>query len=209
MSSNTPVGDFVAGLASSAPTPGGGAASALVGALAAALAAMMGQLTIGRARFRDVEAPIQDMLGQLTALRAELLRLMDEDAAAYGEVARAYALPRASDDDRASRDSAIQAALRQAMEPPRRVARCSVDTMRVAARLAAIGNPNVISDVGCAAVLGEATVRCANLNVLANVVLIHDRAAGAEARAEAAALEGQVAQLLAQVMTVVRARLGA
>jgi formiminotetrahydrofolate cyclodeaminase len=205
--SETSVHDFVAALASSAPTPGGGAASALAGALGAALAEMVGQLTVGRAKYRDVEPQVRTMLDQLGAYRAELLRLVDEDAAAYRQVAAAYALPRASDDERAARDAAIQTALVMAMQPPRRIAIVAVDVLRLAGEIAAIGNPSVASDAGCAAVLAEAAVRCAGLNVLANVVLLRDRDAGNAARAELAALEAEAGALRDRGLATVRERM--
>jgi formiminotetrahydrofolate cyclodeaminase len=202
------VSAFVGALASAAPAPGGGAASALAGALAAALAEMVGQLTVGRPRYQAAEPQARDLLAQLSAARAALLRLMDEDAAAYQQVAAAYALPRATDEDREARARAIQAALLDAMEPPRAIATAALECLRAATALAVIGNPSVISDAGCAAILADAALRSAHLNVLANVVLLRDNPAGAAARAECGVREAAAAPLLAQVMMAVRQRLG-
>ncbi|HEV2235929.1 MAG TPA: cyclodeaminase/cyclohydrolase family protein [Ktedonobacterales bacterium] len=202
------VSTFVDALASAAPTPGGGAASALAGALAAALAEMVGQLTVGRPRFQAVEAEARELLARLAAQRSALLRLMAEDAAAYQRVSTAYALPRATDADRATRERAIQAALLGAMEPPRAIAAAALECLRATAAIAAIGNPSVISDAGCAAILAEAALRAANLNVLANVALLRDEPAGVAARAECGVREGEAAPLVARVMAAVRQRLG-
>src|SRR5579859_1224734 len=185
MSVDKPLADFIEAIASSAPSPGGGAASGLAGALAAALAEMVGQLTVGKARYRDAEPEVRNVLDALGARRVELLRLVDEDAAAYGQVAMAYSMPRGDEGERAARDAAIQAALSEAMRPPREIGIASVDVVRLAGEIAGVGNPNVASDAGCAALLGEAAVRCATLNVLANVVLLRDTETGASARAEA------------------------
>ncbi len=207
MSGETSVHDFVAALASSAPAPGGGAASALAGALGAALAEMVGQLTVGRAKYQDVEPQVREILDRLGQSREELLRLVDEDAAAYQQVAAAYALPRASEDERAARDAAIQRALVVAMEPPRLIAEAAVEVLRLAGEMAAIGNASLASDAGCAAVLAEAAVRCASLNVLANVVLLRDQEISTPTRAAVAAGETAARALLEQALATVRARM--
>ncbi len=207
MSGETSVHDFVAALASSAPAPGGGAASALAGALGAALAEMVGQLTVGRAKYQDVEPQVREILDQLGQSREELLRLVDEDAAAYQQVAAAYALPRASEDERAARDAAVQRALVVAMEPPRLIGEAAIEVLRLAGEMAAIGNASLVSDAGCAAVLAEAAVRCANLNVLANVVLLRDQEIGTAARAAVAAREADGRALLERALATVRARM--
>lgn len=208
MSLEMPLPTWVAALASSAPTPGGGGASALAGALAAALAEMVGQLTAGRPRFRAAEPAVRDMLARLAERRAELLRLVEEDAQAYAQVSAAYALPKASEDERQARTEAIQRAVLVAMQPPRAVAVAALDVLRLAGELAEIGNPTVASDAGCAALLAEAAVRCAGLNVLANAVLLRDSAAATQARDEQEAREAEAARLAPAALDRVRARMG-
>jgi formiminotetrahydrofolate cyclodeaminase len=206
-SDEQPVAAFVGALASAAPTPGGGAASALAGALAAALAEMVGQLTIGRPRFQAVEAQVSDLLAQLGARRAELLRLVGDDAIAYQQVAAAFALPHETDAQKDVREGAIQTALLVAMEPPRAIASAALDCLRATVAMSAIGNPSVVSDAGCAAILADAALRCANFNVLANVALLRDHPAGSAARVECDAREAEAAPMLAQVLAAVRHRL--
>jgi formiminotetrahydrofolate cyclodeaminase len=209
MSHDEPLTTWIAALASSAPTPGGGGASALAGAVAAALAEMVGNLTVGRAKFRDVEPAVRDMLTALEGHRATLLRLIEEDAAAYGAVSAAYALPRASEDERHVRGDAIQRALALAIEPPRAIAMSALEVLRLAGALSEIGNPTVASDAGCAALLAEVSVRCAGLNVLANAVLMRDAESAATARREQEAREREAAQLAQSTLERVRARMGA
>ncbi len=108
---------FLEALGSATPTPGGGAASALVGAVAAALAAMVAQLTTGRSKFASSQERVSAVLARTSALRAELLRLMDEDAQAYGTVSAAYKLPKGAHEEHAARDDAIQRAIEVAMRP--------------------------------------------------------------------------------------------
>jgi formiminotetrahydrofolate cyclodeaminase len=200
---------FLEALGSSAPTPGGGAASALAAALAAALTEMVAQLTAGKARYASVDEAMRGAITRARAARAELLALMREDAAAYGAVAAAYRLPRASVEEAAARDAAIQTALAGAMQPPLRMMHLGCAVLELAEEVAASGNPSVASDAGCAALLGEAAVRAASLNVLANVVLLRDETAVAEARAEMVRCEAEAAALRERTMTAVHARMGA
>jgi len=198
---------FLETLGSSAPTPGGGAASALVGALAAALAEMVAQLTVGRPKYAAVEKRAQAVLRETQRLRSELLALVDEDAQAYGGVAAAYALPKATEVERRTRDEAIQAALVAAMQPPLQIMELTCDVLRLANEIAEIGNPTVASDAGCAALLGEAAARAAGLNVMANVVLLRDEQVAGEARACVAALEAQAAEVRERALATVRAKM--
>ncbi|MBF6591922.1 MAG: cyclodeaminase/cyclohydrolase family protein, partial [Ktedonobacterales bacterium] len=195
-------------LGSSAPTPGGGAAGALVGALGAALAEMVAQLTLGRPKFADVEVRVRDVVERARAARARLLALMDDDARAYEAVSAAYRLPKGIEAERAWRDAAIQGALAAATQPPLRVMEEACDTITLAGEIVAIGNPTVASDAGCAALLGEAAVRVGALNVLANVVLLKDQAAGIAARERIGTLETRAAERRQEVMVAVYARMG-
>src|SRR5436305_12192870 len=91
------VDDFIDQLASASPTPGGGSASALAGAMAAAMVEMACNLTVGREKFRDVEEEMQTVLGRAKELRGQMLDAVDEDTKAYNAVSEAYKMPRASD----------------------------------------------------------------------------------------------------------------
>ena len=184
MASEQRVADFLEALGSSAPAPGGGAASALAAALAAALAEMVARFTAGREKYREVEERAQAVLRRAEAARVALLALVEDDERAFQRVSAAYRLPRATDDERAARDVAIQAALAAAMEPPLRAVRAACEVVDQAAEIAEIGNGTVISDAGCAALLGEAAARAAALNVLANAALMRDTAQAETARAE-------------------------
>ena len=205
MSETRSLDQFLKALGSSAPTPGGGAASALVGALAAALAEMVARLTVGRPKYAAVDERAQAVLRETQRLRGELLALVDDDARAYGGVAAAYALPKGTDDERRVRDEAIQSALVAAMPPPLQIMERGGDVLRLADEIAEIGNPSVASDAGCAALLGEAAVRAAGLNVMANVVLLRDELIAGDARKRVAALEAQAAELREQALATVRA----
>lgn len=205
---NATVAGFLESLGSSAPTPGGGAASALVGALAAALAEMVAQLTTGRPKYAAVEGRVREAIEQLRAARSGLLQLMVDDERAFQGVSAAYKLPKHDDDERAQRDAAIQNALQAAMQPPLAIMAVACDVLAVAEEIARIGNGTVASDAGCAALVGEAAVRTAALNVLANVVLLHDASIADDARQRVAESEARAADLCQRTMVTVRQRMG-
>ena len=199
---------FLEALGSNAPTPGGGAASALAGALAAALAEMVAQLTVGRPKYAAVDERVRELIERLRAARNRLVQLMGDDERAFQGVSAAYKLPKGSDDERAVRDVTVQSALRDAMQPPLAVMATLCDTLALTEEIARIGNGTVASDAGCAAILGEAAVRSAALNVLANVVLLHDEAVANDARQQVASLEALAADLQQRTMATVRQRMG-
>ncbi len=176
MYADKPVRQFTDELASAAPVPGGGAAAALTGALAAALVSMVCHLTLGRPRFAAVAAEVQAILERSEAARTRLLHLIDADAAAYSAVAAALRQPRTTPEEKAARAAALQTALRQATEPPLAVARTAAEVLELAAPLVEKSNPSVLSDVGTAALLAEAALEGAILNVEVNLASLDDPA---------------------------------
>lgn len=208
MADDTTLSAFLGSLGSSAPAPGGGAASALAGALSAALAEMVAQLTAGRPKYAAVDERVREIIARLHTARARLVRLMEDDERAFQDVSAAYKLPKADEEERASREAAIQRALGAAMQPPLAVMSTACDVLAQAEEIARIGNGTVVSDAGCAAILGEAAVRSAALNVLANVVLLRDQTASDDARQQVADFEARALGLAQQTMGTVRQRMG-
>lgn len=200
--------DFLESLGSSAPAPGGGAASALAAALAAALAEMVAQLTAGRPKYAEVDGRVREIIAQLRRARTGLLQLMADDERAFQGVSAAYKLPKSDEVEREAREAAIQSALREAIRPPLAVMSTACDVLALAEEIARIGNATVASDAGCAALIGEAAVRSAALNVLANVVLLRDEVAAQDGRQNVAYCELRAAQLARQTMATVRQRMG-
>lgn len=200
--------EFAEALGSSAPTPGGGGASALTGALAAALAEMVAQLTVGRAKFQAAEAAAKQVLSRAQEIRAEMLRLIDADAQAYGTVKAAYSLPKATQEQRATRDTALQRALIAAMQPPLDIMDLAAESVVLAGEIATVGNPTVASDAGCAAVLGDAAARAAALNIMANLVPLKDCPEKAEAAERIRRMRGRITALRLQALTRVFERMG-
>lgn len=168
------VQDFVSELASANPTPGGGSASALAGAIAAGLVEMACNLTVGREKFRDVEEELRIVLARSGELRAQLMAAVDEDTVAYDKVSQAYKLPKASDAEKAARSAAIQDALKYATEVPLRVAQAAMEVSQLALIALEKSNPNVSSDARVARVIADAAREGATANVEINLGSITD-----------------------------------
>jgi len=152
-------------LAGGAPTPGGGSAAALAGTLAAALVAMVARLTIGKKAYAGVEAQAREILAEAEQLRGELRRLVDEDAAAYAGVSRAYKIPKADP----HRARAIDDALLSAARPPADVVKRGRRLLALAQTIEHIGNKNAVSDARVAGMLAKTAIDGATENVNANL----------------------------------------
>lgn len=171
-------------LATDDPAPGGGSASALAGALGAALVQMVVELTAGRPAAADHADVLTEMRGEAASLQSELLRLVEVDAAAYGSVIAARRLPRDTDAERAMRQGQVEAAVRDATRAPLAIADRASSVLDLTLRLAPIGSRNAISDVGVGGELAAAALRGALLNVEINLPHV---AGDDELRREAAA----------------------
>ncbi len=168
------VAQFLDELASQAPVPGGGSGAALVGALGAALASMVCNLTVGKPKYADVQDEIQALLAQTEALRARLTTLIDEDIAVYYRLSSAYKMPKETEEQKAARTAAIQEILRDATKVPMQIAEACVQVLQLCKPIAEKGNVGAVSDAGVAALLAEAALRSAALNVLINLGAIKD-----------------------------------
>jgi formiminotetrahydrofolate cyclodeaminase len=202
------VRDFAAALASGEPVPGGGGAAALAGALGAALAAMVCNFTIGRKRYQAIEPEMRALLSRADAIRAELLDLVDADAEAYGKVVEGQALPKDSPEQVAERDRHIQAALAESVRVPLRVAVLAADAVALCEPIAERGNQRLISDAGVAALLADAALRSAALNVRVNLGNLRDEKLVSESRAAIARLLASAAEVKPRVMALVEAKIG-
>jgi formiminotetrahydrofolate cyclodeaminase len=169
-----PMKKYLDETASGAPTPGGGSVSALAGALGAALTSMVCNFTVGKEKYKDVEAEVAQILSEAEDLRAKLLDLMVEDTQVYSEVSNAYGMPRGTAEEKEARTEAIQKALRLAMQAPLETAFCCHKILKLNEPLLDKGNQNLISDVGVAVLLAESALRSAILNVEINLSYIKD-----------------------------------
>lgn len=202
------VREYAARLAAGAPTPGGGSVAALVGALAAAMGEMVGNFTVGKPKFVEVEADVRRILAALETQRTRLLDLTDADADAYSQVGAAFGLPRATDEEKAARAEAIEEALKSAAQVPLAVMEACMTVCGQLEELRQKGNPNLLSDVGVAAELTRAALRCAWLNVEVNLAPLKDAAYVAEVRAamseRVACVESVTQEVFARVAEAIR-----
>ena len=176
--------DFIEVLASKAAVPGGGGASALVGAVGMALGSMVGSLTVGKKKYADVEADIVAIMEKSAALQKELLRLVDEDAAVFEPLSKAYAIPK----DDPGRASIMEEALRSACSVPIEIMRACAEAIKLQAEFAAKGSVMAISDAGVGVVCCKAALQGASLNVFINTASMADRDYACAVEAEADAL---------------------
>ncbi len=209
MTKNSTLAAFLDDLASERPTPGGGGAAAVCGAIGAALVSMVANLTIGKKNYEAVSEDLKAVNEKAGLLRAELTRAIEEDVAAFNAVMGAYGLPRATDEDKAKRTAAIQVALKDATLAPLRAVKACFQVVRLSSDVAEKGNLNVISDAGVAALAANAGLRSAALNVFINAKAIKDRDFAEKQLAEVNALLAQAAEMTEQVYRTVSAKIGA
>jgi len=175
---------FLDELSSDAPAPGGGSVAALSGALGAALVSMVCNLTLGKKGYEDVQDEIDDLLAQSEALRKELAGLLEEDVKAYTGYSLAAKMPRGTDEEKAERQVAMQAALKVATDVPLTIAEAADKVMDLCMPAAEKGNKWAVSDAGVAVLMAEAALRSAALNVLINLGTLKDEAFVADRRAK-------------------------
>lgn len=171
---------FLEALASSAPTPGGGGAAALCGALGIALGNMVGSLTLGKKKYADVQEDIAELNAKAEALRAGFVALVDADAEAFAPLSRAYSIPK----DDPARDEIMEPALLRAAEAPLEIMRKCAEALELISGYAAKGSALAISDAGCAAALCGAAMEAAALNVKINTKSMKNRAVADNINAE-------------------------
>lgn len=198
---------YVDDAASGKPAPGGGSVSACVGALGAALVSMVCNLTRGRETFAAVEDEIQALVAATEDVRAGLERLLQDDTVAYSGVIAAYRLPKETEDEQVTRTAAVQAGLIVAANVPLDICRLAVRVCRFSKTAAELGNPGAVTDAGIGAVLGEAAVVGAALNVKINLGSIKDAAYVEAAAAEIEAIQAEAAALRAEVLAITLSKL--
>ena len=197
---------FLDATAAGTPAPGGGSVSALAGALAAALTAMVARLTVGKPKYGDVEGKMHDVIARAGPLRAELTALIQKDGAAYDAVVAAGKLPKGTDDEKAARQTAIQAATLHAAQVPLETARLSLQALELALAVAQAGNVNSMSDAAVAGLMARAAVEGAGLNVRVNVASLADSAQACVLLDELATLRSRATPLADQVMAFAEQR---
>jgi glutamate formiminotransferase / formiminotetrahydrofolate cyclodeaminase len=156
---------FIDAVASGAPTPGGGSVAALAGALAAGLAAMVARSTIGKKKYAEVEAAMQEVAAATDVLRGHLTRNISEDSQSFEQVMSAFRLSKEDE----SRSGAIQSATLYASEVPLKTAQLAFDCMNHLAVVAEKGNANAVTDAAVGIHMAQAAIEAAALNVRINL----------------------------------------
>lgn len=167
---------FTQELASDSPAPGGGSVAALAGAMAGALTAMVGRLTVGKEKYKDSWSVMEGVRDEADALSAKFLDLMEKDTEAFNAYMAAMKLPKDTDEAKAARKAAMQKAAQESTTIPLRTMECCLEAAKLGDRAAQYGNPNALSDAGTAVLLAKAGGRSAMYNVLINLSGIADAA---------------------------------
>ena len=195
--------EFVEVLSSKAAVPGGGGASALVGSVGIALGAMVGNLTVGKKKYADVEADIILLLEKAAALQAELLRLVDEDAVVFEPLSKAYGIPK----DDPTREQVMEDALKLACTVPMDIMRLCARAIELHAEFAEKGSVLALSDAGVGAIFCKSALQGASLNVYINTKSMTDKNYAVSLEAEADSLLDKYCSMADDIFNTVTTRI--
>ncbi len=199
---------FVEELAAPTPTPGGGAAAAYAGAMGAALVAMVAGLTLGKKKYASVEASMQAIRVMAESLRKELRQAADDDASSFEVLMATFKLPKATEEEQSTRNTAIIQATLNAAHVPLHVAEDVVKVMELALKCAKEGNVNAISDAMSGFAMSRAALTAAGYNVRININSLEDKSAGEKMLLELAELEKEADKLEKEIRLVMNERGG-
>lgn len=199
---------FAEETASESPAPGGGSISAYMGALGAALGTMVANLSSHKAGWDERWEEFSDYAERGQALMAELLHLVDEDTEAFNRIMAVFAMPKATDEEKAARSAALQEATLYATQVPLKTMKASLKVFEIVKAMAEIGNPNSVSDAGVGALAARSAVLGAQLNVKINAAGLKDRAIADSLTAEAEQIAAEAIALEAEVLKIVNEKIG-
>ena len=191
--------EFTTELASKAAVPGGGGASALVGAVGVALGNMVGELTVGKKKYADVEEDIKALMEKAEALRLKMLDLIEADAACFAPLAKAYGIPK----EDPNRDMIMEEALKTACSVPMDIMRTVCEAIALMEEFAKKGSALAISDAGCGAVCCKAALQGASLNVFINTKSMKDRETAVALEVEAQDLLDKFCPIADEIFDIV------
>lgn len=199
---------FAEETASESPAPGGGSISAYMGALGAALGTMVANLSSHKAGWDERWEEFSDYAERGQALMAELLHLVDEDTEAFNRIMAVFAMPKATDEEKAARSAALQSATLYATQVPLKTMKAALRVFEIVKAMADIGNPNSVSDAGVGALAARSAVLGAQLNVKINAAGLKDRATAEALTAEAEQIAAEAIALEAEVLKIVNEKIG-
>lgn len=192
---------FVEVLASNEPTPGGGGAAALVGAVGTALGNMVGSLTVGKKKYAPVEAEIIELKAKCDALQKRLLDCVEKDAIGFEPLAKAYGIPK----DTPNRDEILENATVEACEVPMEIMECCCEAIEYIAVFAEKGSRLAVSDAGCGAICCKAALQSASLNVFINTKSLKNRDTAEALNAKANGMLDKYCAMADEIFASVRA----
>ncbi len=201
------VEEFLASVAAATPTPGGGSASALAGALSVALSRMVAGLARGKKGYEEADAELAQIESKARATQARLEALVDEDARAYDAVLAATRMAKATPAEKAARVEAMQSAYRKATEVPLETMRRCIEALELAEAAVKKGNRGATTDAGVAILLAEAAIRGSSLNCYVNLAALKDEAFRDRVEEEADRLLKRADAIGHEAMAVVSSRL--
>ena len=199
--------EFVTVLASNEPAPGGGGASALVAALGTAFGNMVGALTVGKKKYADVEADIIALKEKATALQADFLRLVEADAEAFEPLAKAYGMPRETEEEKAEKARVMAIVLKDACAVPMEIMEKCCEAIDVIEEFAAKGSALAISDAGVGVTFCKAALLGASLNVFINTKSMADKEYAASLNEKADKMIADYSKKADEIFAAVNARL--
>ena len=199
--------NFMEMLSSKAATPGGGSVAALTGAMGAALLSMVGNLTVGKEQYKDVEDDIKDLLKKSESLRATLQELMEKDVEVFNQFMSIMKLPRSNEEEKKYRNQKMQIASIEAAKVPLEVARKCKEVIDICSEVAVKGTRNAISDAGVGVLLAEAAFHSAIINVKINLNIIKDENIRKELSQEIENLNNMIRGEKEKVLEIVLERL--
>ncbi len=196
--------EFANKLSLDSPTPGGGSAAALCGALSAALSSMVANLTVGKKSYESVDQEMKKSAVKAQILKDELLRAVDEDTRAFNKVMDASRLPKATEEQAKEKEAAVEKASKEATLVPLSVLEKSISLLELAKIVALKGNRNSLSDAGVAGLIAEAAAQGAYYNVKINLPGIQDDAFKEEISKKADSLEEKASELGEELRRLIR-----
>jgi len=199
--------EFISVLSGKDPVPGGGGASALVGAIGTALGNMVGSLTVGKKKYASMEKDIIELKEKADRIQAELIGLVDRDAEVFEPLSKAYSLPKSTEEEKAEKQRVMEAALREASLVPLEIMKKCCEAIELQKEFAEKGNALAVSDAGVGVALCKAALLGASLNVFINTKAMTDRAYAEEINTRAKAMLENYTKLADEIYSSVLSRL--
>ncbi|WP_408954562.1 cyclodeaminase/cyclohydrolase family protein [Natroniella sp. ANB-PHB2] len=202
------IGQFIDDFASDKPTPGGGSAAALSGALAAVATCMVGSLTLGKEDYASVQEEMEELIEITKGLKDDYLDLVDQDIEVFNAYMSALQMSNKTSDEKEKRAKALEKAVKKATEVPFTMASKSIEVLEQALIAAKKGNKYAVSDAGVGAIEAWATLEAAELNVNINLATMKDKGYIAKKRADMKELKEKAQKLKEEVLEVTNQKIG-